>query len=130
MKTKNMYRFIILIIAASFFTMCASTPKFSARDSDNQKQFVIKKGDLFKVELEAQLSTGYGWQISSISGAEQYGQTKVDTAQSDMTGGRDMQYMIFRATNTGNGYIELKYVQPWKATDTPLKYYKIYITVQ
>ena len=130
MKNKKLLTPFFVILGIFFMSNCSSTPKFSARDSDNQKKYTIKKGELFRIELEAQLSTGYGWQVASISGAEQSGQIKVETAQSEMTGGKDMQFISFKATTVGNGFIELKYVQPWKANDTPLKYYKIYLTIE
>ncbi|MGL4368432.1 MAG: protease inhibitor I42 family protein [Spirochaetota bacterium] len=112
------------------FCMCATAAKYTVMDADNQKSFSLKKGEIIKVELEAQLSTGYGWQVAGLSGVEVYGDTKVITAQKEITGGKDYQYLQFKAVQSGSGFIELKYVQPWNPKSTPAKTYKILISVE
>ena len=45
----------VAILLVSLLTMCATTPKFSVKGTDNKKHYMVNEGDLFIVELEAQL---------------------------------------------------------------------------
>ena len=130
MLIKRISLFFLVCFSCVVFSMCASAPAVFLTTGDNQKAFNVKKGDIIKISIEAQLSTGYGWQIASLSCVEQYGAIKVETAQQNITGGADLQHIFFRAARAGNGYIELKYVRPWVSSDAPLKIYKVFVSVK
>ena len=118
-----------VLLAPLLAVMCATAPSVVITEADNAKNVPLKKGQILQLSLEAQLSTGYGWKISGLSGVEAYGDIEVKTASDIMTGGKDIQIMRFRAIQSGSGFIELKYIRPWKPDDAPLKYYKVGVTV-
>jgi predicted secreted protein len=120
-------RILVPVLFAVFTLMCASAPAVLVSESDNAKAYSLKKGDIVKITLNAQLSTGYGWQVTSLSGVEQYGEIQVTT--SGIPGGIDVQNIMFKALKAGDGFIELKYLRPWKKDDAPLKYFKVSLTV-
>ena len=122
---KKRHHFALII--PFFALMCASAPSVIVSGNDNAKEFSLKKGEIVLISLDAQLSTGYGWQVSSISGVEQYGDIDVKTAK--VIGGIDTQNIRFRAVSAGSGLIELKYIRPWKKDDTPLKYFKVHLSI-
>lgn len=113
----------MLLTAAIMMFSCASTPKALISGNDDNKKLTLKKGDLFEVRLEAQLSTGYSWQVTSIKGAEKKGGSKIETLDGQTTGGKEIQVLQFTATEQGEGSIILHYIQPWKGkTDTDKKF--------
>ena len=120
-------RILVPVLICVFTVMCASAPAVHVSESDNAKAYTLKKGDIMKVSLNAQLSTGYGWQVTSLSGVEQYGEADVKT--SGTPGGIDVQNILFKAVKAGNGFVELKYLRPWKKDDAPLKYFKVNLTI-
>lgn len=117
----------ITLIIPFFALMCASAPSVFVSEKDNTKQVSLKKGEVIQLSLDAQLSTGYGWQVSSLGGVEQYGDIDVKTAKT--IGGTDTQNIRFRALTAGSGFIELKYIRPWKKDDTPLRYFKVSLSI-
>lgn len=123
MKTRHR----LALIIPFFALMCASAPSVLVSEKDNAQQFSMKKGDIIQISLDAQLSTGYGWQISSLTGVEQYGDIDVRTAKT--IGGIDTQNIRFRALASGSGFIELKYTRPWKKDDAPLRYFRVNLSI-
>ena len=117
----------LALIIPFFALMCASAPSVLVSEKDNAKQFSLKKGEIIQLSLDAQLSTGYGWQVSSLGGVEQYGDIDVKTAK--VIGGIDTQNIRFRALAAGKGFIELKYIRPWKKDDSPLRYFKVSLSI-
>jgi inhibitor of cysteine peptidase len=127
MMAKSIYMFLAMTML-SF--QCASTPLIIASDSDNGKSLKIKKGELLEIRLESQMSTGFGWKIRTILGLVQKGSTEVITEMSGKTGGKDIQKMIFLANQTGNGSIELVYVQTWDEKSHPEKLYRLNFVIE
>jgi len=112
---------LCFLTMTTLFVGCVSAPVMIATDSDNGKSLRIKKGDTIELRLEAQMSTGFGWEIRSINGLSQKGKIKIITETTDKTGGKDIQDIIFSADQKGEGNIEMIYVQPWQKKNNPEK---------
>lgn len=121
---------LCFLTMTTLFVGCVSAPVMIATDSDNGKSLRIKKGDTIELRLEAQMSTGFGWEIRSINGLSQKGKIKIITETTDKTGGKDIQDIIFSADQKGEGNIEMIYVQPWQKKNNPEKIFRLDITIE
>ena len=91
-------------------------------ENDSGTSVTLKTGELFRVKLKAQMSTGYGWIVSKKSDtivAE--GKQEIETQQKDQTGGFDYVVMTFRAAKKGDGEMEFHYKRPWEKDAKPEK---------
>jgi predicted secreted protein len=123
-------KYILTLAAITIFFSCASAPKALITDSDNNKKLSLKQGDIFEVRLEAQLSTGFSWQVTSIKGAEKKGDTKVVPLDKNIPGGKEIQILQFKATKRGEGEIVLYYFQPWKGKADTDKKFNVLFTIE
>jgi inhibitor of cysteine peptidase len=123
---KYFFSFIIAAVCIS----CASAPKMTVSDADDNKTISLKKGDIFELRLKAQPSTGYSWQVTSIKNAEKAGEDKIITPEETLPGGVETQIMRFKALAPGEGEIILQYFRPWEKKSESDKKFTVRLNVE
>lgn len=86
-------------------------------------------GTSIVVQLEAQMGTGYSWQVQSpAKNLEQIGKPELRRNETDgLTGGAETQVFRFRVRSKGKSTLWMTYVRPWVKNDKPLKTFRITI---
>jgi inhibitor of cysteine peptidase len=97
-------------------------------EADNGRTVQLQKGDHIVIQLPANPTTGYNWQMqpnSDFSVSQQY------LAQSDAAGGAGMD--VFELVSQGNGQngsIEFQYRRSWEAAARSEKQFSISYHIQ
>jgi len=110
--------FILLISIVLIFTSIGCSPAtVTIKESNQNEKYCIKKGDILEIELNANPSTGYNWQITHHDNSklkiidETYIAKKVKRG---MVGSGGKKIYIFNAIDKGNTIIELHYSRPFE----------------
>jgi len=93
----------------------------------------VRKGDTFTVELEANPTTGYLWDMRLKAGkATLVSQTYASSAPegSLVIGGGGVETFVFRAEETGQIELEAEYSRPWERSPKPAATQRFDITVR
>jgi inhibitor of cysteine peptidase len=82
----------------------------------------VRKGETFTVELEANPTTGYLWDMRLKAGkatlvSQKY--TPAAPAGSLVIGGGGVETFVFRAEETGQIELEAEYSRPWEKNAKP-----------
>jgi inhibitor of cysteine peptidase len=128
----------VLIFAAyvglSLQTSCIAMPiskhVVTVTEKDNDSTVTIAKGDTLVIRLEAQLGTGYGWQVvkNDTARLKSLGEPLVEPGQG-LAGGVEHQVFRFGVLKSGSGTVELHYMRPWEKDVPPTKTYRITVQV-
>ena len=117
--------------ACAFLVMCSTAPSVRISASDNQKEIKAKTGEVIELTLDTQPSTGYAWQVVSLSGVEVYGKSKVESHNDGITvGGVETIHLFFKTVKSGAGSIELAYVRSWEPKADAEKHYKVLVVIE
>jgi C1A family cysteine protease len=84
---------------------------------DSGQTVAIGAGDLLTVTLEAQASTGYGWQVDGID-AQVLKLVGREHISASTLGGQDKQILRFAGVAKGRATINLSYRRAWETADT------------
>ncbi|HEX9059741.1 MAG TPA: serpin family protein [Clostridia bacterium] len=97
----------------------------------NWQNVILKKGQKLKLALESNGSNGYTWDY--VAAPDQTVLKSGETSfvpYSDSVGSSGTSYWEYEAVGTGNTEINLKYERSWLTSDTPLKTFKVKVTVK
>ncbi len=103
--------------------------------SDSSGQVNISVGDLLIVKLDSNKTTGYSWNISSISNTGVIAKVSdeyITPPPSDppMTGQGGYEKWTFEALEAGTANISMKYIRPWETTAEPAENFSITVNVK
>ncbi len=100
-------------------------------DSDNNKQIELPAKATLTVKLEAQLGTGYGWQIAELDKErlEPVGPPTLEKTTKESVGGRELQVFVFKPLKPGTVVLKMRYVRPWEKTEKPQKTFSATVTI-
>ncbi len=97
----------------------------SINEDANGQTIHIIKGDLLRVELDQNASTGYEWLVDRIE-PEKLTDMGTDysgySSDPDLAGGGGVQLLCFQAVSAGTTTLRLIYRQPWEADATPIPF--------
>lgn len=100
-------------------------PGQSINEDANEQAIHINKGDLLRVELAQNASTGYEWLVDGIE-PEKLTDMGTDysgySSDPDLAGGGGIQLLCFQAVSAGTTTLRLTYRRPWLADATPGTY--------
>jgi predicted secreted protein len=96
-------------------------------DSGNQVALVI--GDQLSVRLNAQLGTGYSWQVVPDSTKLLALEDNSVAGSATTPGGQDIQILRFKAQAAGSGHLSLDYRQPWQKDVPAAKQFVLTVSV-
>ena len=111
----------------------ASTTYEMTRD-DNGKTLKVKVGDVIRVKLKSNRTTGYSWALTGKtdakvlkSGEVEY---KVDEHPAGMVGVGGNDFCTFTALAPGKTEIALGYARPWEKGKEPAQAFKLTVEVE
>lgn len=116
-------------------TQAAKTHTINLSVADNNGSKTIKKGDIVKITLEANSSTGYTWDVASNNkkvlryDGKKYIEPK-STGSTPIVGAAGKEVLTFKAIKSGTSTLKLVYHRPWEKNVKPAKTFTIKITVK
>ncbi|GEM_PF-1127042 len=113
----------ILIVLPLLFSCAPAAQERSFLINDSGKSVALSPGDVFKVTLESNQTTGYSWKLSEnmdqdivIMASSVY---EVPKSSKDMVGAGGTETFSFKAQAQGKTSILLEYVRPWEEGVAP-----------
>jgi predicted secreted protein len=85
----------------------------------------VKTNEQFYITLSSNPSTGYSWQVSSVSNPDmvRFVDSQYIRPESELIGAPGKQVLTFNALQEGSATIQLEYVQPWETDVPPVSIY-------
>lgn len=117
-------------------SLCHTNPQtktvVNVTDKDNDGKVNLTKGSMLIVRLEAQLGTGFGWQVvkNSSNGLRQLGKPGLETTDSSSLGRIEVQVFRFKPRQAGSYELELHYKRPWEKDRKPAKTFRLTVRVR
>jgi inhibitor of cysteine peptidase len=99
-------------------------------DADNGKTIELKKGQVSRITLAANPTTGYTWEV--VEGDEKVVRQLGEIAfkpESEALGAGGVQIIRLEVVNTGQTTLKLVYHRPWETDVEPLKTFSLTIKV-
>ncbi|MGB8509740.1 MAG: protease inhibitor I42 family protein [Pyrinomonadaceae bacterium] len=118
--------------AAAALSGAYAGDKVTVTEKEAGGKVCLSKGDVLAVRLEAQLGTGYGWQVVKYRSQqlELLGEPEQETPDKGAPGAIEHQIFRFKAQSSGSTALELQYVRPWEKNAKPLKTYRVEVVVE
>ena len=96
---------------------------------DDGRTIRAAKGATVVVRLEAQLGTGYGWQIRRLAkNLELLGEPGLEHRdRAGTTGGTDVQVFRFRVKSRAKSTLTMGYARPWDREKAPARTFSLFV---
>jgi len=118
------FKLHVVIGAAS--PQAAAGDKFSLTEADNGKKIEVHTGDIIRITLESNITTGYSWENADkvdkdvlTLDANDY-VSDPNPEELDGVGGNTV--IVYRALRPGKAKIDLVYLQSWEPSEFDQKY--------
>ena len=112
----------------------AASKTYEMTRDDNGKTIKVKVGDVIRVKLKSNRTTGYSWALTGKtdakvlkSGEVEY---KVDEHPAGMVGVGGNDFCTFTALAPGKTDISLGYARPWEKDKEPAQAFKLTVEVE
>ena len=91
-------------------------------DTSRQGQYKIKQGDIFRIKLESNPSTGYTWDFVTPPDTTLLQLTKKEfiAPPDSMLGAAGTEVWVFKGLKPGKTTLKMQYARPWQK-DSPIK---------
>jgi len=113
----------ILMVLPLLFSCAPAGQGKSFLINDSGKSVALSPGDVFKVTLESNQTTGYSWKLSENMDQDIVLMTssvyEVPKSSKDMVGAGGTETFSFKAQAQGKTSILLEYVRPWEEGVAP-----------
>ena len=85
----------------------------------------VKTNEPFYITLSSNPSTGYEWQVASVSNPDmvRFVDSQYIRPESELLGAAGKQVLTFNALQEGSATIQLEYVRPWETGVPPVSVY-------
>jgi inhibitor of cysteine peptidase len=124
---------ILAALAIALFAgACAASPSEAVITEANDGQRVqLSSGQVLSVNLTANPSTGYSWEVSAINAEilQQMGDPEFKS-DSTLVGAPGKQLIRFKVVAKGEGKLELVYHRPWEKDTPPERTFSVNVTAQ
>ena len=112
----------------------AASKTYEMTRDDNGKTLKVKVGDVVRIKLRSNRTTGYSWALTGKtdakvlkSGEVEY---KVDEHPAGMVGVGGNDFCLFTALAPGKTEIALGYARPWEKDKEPAQAFKLTVEVE
>ncbi len=91
----------------------------------------VKTNEQFYITLSSNPSTGYAWQVASVSNPDmvRFVDSQYIRPESELIGAPGKQVLTFNALQEGSATIQLEYVRPWETDVPPVSIYVVEVMV-
>lgn len=127
----------VMLCALFITTACASSNQSQSftisRTSNECPSIIITPQTSFNINLDANPSTGFQWQVASkpeILVQQGKGKYVPDNTPERMVGSGGTYTLTFLATKPGQGKLQLVYLQPWETNTPPARRITCPVTVK
>ena len=101
----------------------------------NGKSLSLARGDTLRVELEANGTTGFGWEVAELPrnlkrASDRYDAPRWETSGPPIAGQGGTQRFTFAAKAGGRGTLRLAYRQPWDRKARPARSFRLWVVVR
>ncbi len=125
----------VFVIGGIVHAEGATPNEIRVATKDNGQRVVLQEGEILAVELVANPSTGYAWEVAEIDdqllsplGAPQFDPTVALAENSPpLVGAPEWQTMYFAARAAGETKLKLVYRRPWEKDAVPAKTFSLEI---
>jgi inhibitor of cysteine peptidase len=126
----------IFLITALLFTSLFSVveaSEWSLTEKDSSREVSLKKGDRLLVQLAANPTTGYSWNLQIMGdnilsqGKSQY---KPSDKSGNLVGSGGTEIWKFRAQHPGSTRLDFSYARPWEKGVFPVRILHFPVTVK
>ncbi len=132
---REKYRLLLVIgvLLSFFFTSCSvfDAGELVLDAQDNGRSIEVEKGDLFKIVLEGNPTTGYQWEVAAYNAetVARIGKPEYNS-DSDKIGAGGIYTFTFKALAAGQSDLELVYRRSWEEGVLPIDTFKVLIHVK
>ncbi len=124
-----------LLPAFLIMSGCKSTPHVrTVSHADSGGTIQMTSGDLLRVELEANPTTGYAWQTLDINpwvlGRTERPEFHRPTSDEPLVGAGGVLTLDFRAVGTGTSPLKLAYTRAWETNVPPARTFDLTVVVR
>lgn len=127
---------LALVVVSGLLMALGCGPPQTARAvkldaSANGQKIELQRGRSLEISLEANPTTGYGWEVEGVDKRvlRQVGEVEF-TPESNRIGAPGVQILHFEAVGAGQTTLRLVYRRPWEKEAKPLKTYSIQVVVR
>lgn len=103
-------------------------------DGDDGKAVELRVGQVLEITLEANPTTGFGWEVLEVEGAvvEQQGEKAYKPRETDgrRVGVGGWETFTFKAVKAGAAELKLVYRRSWEKDVEPAKTFAVKVTVK
>ncbi len=97
---------------------------------DNSAHVDLYVGDTISVKLKSNITTGYSWSITSAPPCLQQLGSKQDQNNSPRIGESGFQVFTFKATNSCDSSLKMKYFRPFERDKPPAGTFWVDLSIQ
>lgn len=113
--------------------ICYAAEEFKLTEKDNGKTIKVHTGDLIRITLESNITTGYDWENAdkvdkSILKLENNDYVS-DPHPEGMVGVGGNTVIVYRALKQGKTKVDLTYMQPWEPDADDIEKFNVTIEV-
>jgi inhibitor of cysteine peptidase len=120
------YLATVLALAA---TACTATAggDVTVTAADSGTTVALQRGDTLVLELEANPTTGFQWEVASVDAAilEQQGDPEFESSEPGKVGSGGKLIFRFRAKESGTTTLEMVYHRAWDKETPPLQTFEL-----
>jgi len=124
-------RIIVAMLALAVLAAgCGASKTIDIGQDDNGTQIELKTGQELVVTLDANPTTGYSWDVDTLSETvlQPVGEPEFEI-DSNLVGAGGVQIMRFKAVEAGESVLSLIYHRPWEKEVEPIETFSIQIIV-
>jgi predicted secreted protein len=126
--------FILAVSAAllMIFVFGHGAVSQNAVNNESASNLFEKAGDTFSIVLDSNRTTGYKWDLVSISNRKiiLYVRNEYKPVKTALIGAGGMEYWHFKAIKPGKAVVTMKYSRPWEKNKKPAIIRKFVIDIR
>ena len=118
--------FKLHVVIGAAASKIADGDEFKLTEADNGKKLEVHPGDVIRISLESNITTGYSWENADKVDSDVLALDTDDYVSDpnpeelDGVGGRDV--IVYRALKPGEAKIDLVYLQSWAPSEFDTKF--------
>lgn len=112
------------------FQLQLSSKEVTVTDTDNEQRVNLEVGDVVRVNLEGNPTTGYMWEMLSPESPMLSVIEKTFDSSSDRCGAGGVFLFTFRADMVGQSELQFAYLRPWEKEAPPAKVFDVTFLIE
>jgi inhibitor of cysteine peptidase len=124
-------RFVAATFAMLLLVFCEDSAKTVLLDeNDNNSHLCLYVGDIITVRLVSNLTTGYSWGKPEAVPHLELTSSTTESGQSKAPGAAGYQLFTWKASETGDSTLVLRYFRPFEKNSPPARTFRLSLSIQ